>query len=181
MKQIGVAMQNYASTYSNAFPSAEGGKPPISWRVRLLPFLDYDALYKKYHFKEPWDSPYNLEWAKDMPKVYQTPGRPDDGKTCSMVFLGKGTALDGRSIYNDPRNLNGIRYDPGANIPMAWINDGTSHTILVVEAGPEKAVPWSKPEDLPFDPVNPLAALGQIPADGFLAAMCSGDVYRFKS
>ena len=53
-------------------------------------------------------------------------------------------------------------------------------TILVVEAGREKAVPWTKPEDLPFDPANPLAALGQIPAEGFLAAMADGSVHRFK-
>jgi len=170
MKQIGIAMQNYASTYTNAFPPAAAvvnGKPYCSWRVRILPFMEEDALYRQYHINEPWDSPNNLEVAKKMPKVYQTPGRPDDGRTCFLAFAGKDTAL------GDPKNAK-------ANVPLASLSDGTSNTILVVEAGPEKAVPWTKPEDLPFDPLNPLAALGQIPEEGFLAAMGDGSVHRFK-
>ena len=43
------------------------------------------------------------------------------------------------------------------------IRDGTSNTILVsFDAGPDKAVPWTKPVDLPFDPSNPTVALGDI-------------------
>ncbi len=170
MKQIGFTLQSYASRYNSQFPAAAtapNGKPPVSWRVRILPFMGEDALYKQYRMDEPWDSPSNLEVAKMMPKAYQTPGRPDDSKTCFMVFTGKDTAL------GDSKNGNG-------NVPMMTISDGTSNTILVVEAGPDKAVPWSKPEDLPFDPANPVAALGQIPADGFLAAMCDGSVHRFN-
>ena len=76
LKKIGRAFQNYASTYSNAFPPAatvDNGTPPCSWRVKLLPFLEEDSLYRQYRMDEPWDSPHNLEIAKQMPKVYQTP------------------------------------------------------------------------------------------------------------
>jgi hypothetical protein len=79
------------------------------------------------------------------------------------VFSGKNTGLDGHK-----------------NVPLATFGDGTQNTILCVEAGPDKAVPWTKPEDLPFDPANPLAALGQIPGDGFLAQLADGEVFRFK-
>jgi hypothetical protein len=37
--------------------------------------------------------------------------------------------------------------------------DGTSHTILVVEARGQ--VPWSKPADIPYGPNLPLPPLGQ--------------------
>jgi len=44
-----------------------------------------------------------------------------------------------------------------------------SRTIVVVNAGPEKAVIWSKPGDLTFNPEDPMSELGTPPADGFPA------------
>ena len=49
-----------------------------------------------------------------------------------------------------------------------------------MEAGPDKAVPWTKPEDLPFDPENPLAALGKVSPQGFIAAFFDGSVMQLK-
>ncbi len=57
---------------------------------------------------------------------------------------------------------------------MAAILDGLQDTILVVEAGPNVAVPWTRPEDLMFDPNDPTAALGNVPAVGFPVAMFDG-------
>ena len=37
-------------------------------------------------------------------------------------------------------------------------------------------MPWTKPEDLPFDPENPLAALGKVSPQGFIAAFFDGHV-----
>jgi len=64
-KQIGLAVQNYASTYSNALPpSAETYKKSAteytvggySFLVRILPFMDYDKLYKTLPIKAVSDS-----------------------------------------------------------------------------------------------------------------------------
>jgi hypothetical protein len=63
---------------------------------------------------------------------------------------------------------------------MVDIRDGASNTIMCVDAGPDKAVPWTKPDDLPFDPEKPLAALGQVPPEGFLAAFFDGSVQTVK-
>ena len=49
-----------------------------------------------------------------------------------------------------------------------------------MEAGPDKAVPWTKPEDLPFDPEKPLAALGKVSPQGFIAAYFDGHVALLK-
>jgi hypothetical protein len=56
-----------------------------------------------------------------------------------------------------------------------------SNTIFCVEAGPDKAVEWTRPADLPFNPDNPLAALGNVPLEGFLAAMFDGSVRVIQS
>jgi hypothetical protein len=49
LKQIGLAMHNYHSSYGS-FPASasydKDGKPLLSWRVHLLPFLEHDQLYK---------------------------------------------------------------------------------------------------------------------------------------
>jgi hypothetical protein len=45
---------------------------------------------------------------------------------------------------------------------------------MFVQAGPDKAVPWTKPEDLPFDPEDPMAALGEVPETGVQAAFFDG-------
>jgi hypothetical protein len=170
LHEVAIAMQNYASTYNSRFPAASWTlfsfskeKPKLSWRVALLPYFGETALYKQFNFNEPWDSPHNRELINKMPDVYCSPGRANDGKTTIMVFSGKDTPFDG---------------DKG--ITLADIKDGMSNTIMAVEAGPDKAVIWTKPEDLPFDQDKPLAALGQIPAEGFLAAMFDGSVRRLK-
>ena len=55
--------------------------------------------------------------------------------------------------------------------------NGTSNTFLAVEAG--EAVPWTMPDELPFDPKKPPKLGGHFPG-GFLALMCDGTV-RFVS
>ena len=131
--------------------------------MAILPLLDEHALYKQFHLDEPWDSSHNLEAAKTVPAVFQSPDGPSDGKTRVMLFTGKGAAFDG-----------------GKKFGIADIRDGTSNTILCVEAGADKAVPWTKPEDLPFDPESPLAALGKVSPEGFIAAFFDGSVHQLK-
>ncbi|MBW3597170.1 MAG: DUF1559 domain-containing protein, partial [Planctomycetes bacterium] len=45
-----------------------------------------------------------------------------------------------------------------------------------VEANPDKAVPWTKPDDLQVDFNNPLAGLGDIRPSGFNALFGDGSV-----
>src|SRR4051812_15722008 len=53
-KMIGLAVHNYHST-TDHFPTnitSPEGKPLLSWRVHLLPYLDQQALYEKFHLDE---------------------------------------------------------------------------------------------------------------------------------
>ena len=52
--------------------------------------------------------------------------------------------------------------------------NGTSNTIMFVEA--KKSVPWTKPEDVPFDEGKLVPKLGGLSKNGFLVAFCDGAV-----
>ena len=49
------------------------GKPLLSWRVKLLPYLEQGALYKEFHLDEPWDSEHNKKLRATVPATYRSP------------------------------------------------------------------------------------------------------------
>ena len=66
---------------NNAFPGPaitdKDGKPLLSWRVAILPYIEQQGLYKKFKLDEPWDSPHNKALFKEMPPIYVCPSRAD--------------------------------------------------------------------------------------------------------
>jgi len=75
-----LALKNYYDT-NNQWPTDitdKAGKPLLSWRVELLPFLEADNLYKILHRDEPWDSPHNLKLLSNMPDVFRVAIDPKD-------------------------------------------------------------------------------------------------------
>ena len=46
-------------------------------------------------------------------------------------------------------------------MPIQKITDGTSNTIMIVEADDSRAVYWTQPEDYKIDANNPKAGLGR--------------------
>ena len=100
MRMIGLALENYAFGYQK-LPPAEGygpdGKPWVSWRVFVLPFLpgDTNQLFKRYDFSVPWDHPNNEYVLKNMPEVFRDTSNPkaDPTKTRVMLMTGAGTAF----------------------------------------------------------------------------------------
>ena len=169
LKQIGLAMHNYHDTYKT-FPAAANvdkkGKKLLSWRVHVLPFIDGNALYKQFHLDEPWDSDHNKQFIKQVPPVFVSPNHEDlskEGKTVFLVPTGEGTAFDGDEGH-------GVRD----------FLDGTSNTILTVEAHRDAAVIWTKPDDVVIDFKNPIKGLKGARAGGFHALLADGSV-RFIS
>ena len=51
------------------------------------------------------------------------------------------------------------------------VSDGSSNTILFVEANKSAAVEWTRPKDIEFDPDNPKRHLGSIMPDGSINAV----------
>jgi hypothetical protein len=156
-------MLNYEATPGRLPPAVvygEAGQPQLSWRVLILPFIEQQPLFKEFRLNEPWDSPHNIALLPRMPKTYAPP--PGKAKkvpphqTVCKVFVGKGAAFEGRQ---------------GLRLPEDF-PDGTSNTLLVVEAG--EPVPWTKPVDLAFDPHGRLPDLRGLFDFGFRACVADG-------
>jgi beta-lactamase regulating signal transducer with metallopeptidase domain len=166
LKMLALAMHNYHDKHKH-FPPAvvmgPDGKTPHSWRVELLPFLDAEKLFREYRENEPWDSPINAKVLRHMPDVFRSPFDAANSTDSSYyVFTGPGTIFDGPN-----------------GTPISSITDGTSNTLLVVES--ERNIPWTKPEDIPFDPNKPLPTLGGYVEGRFLAALADGSARRFET
>ena len=169
LRQILIAMHGHHAQFRSFPPPASakrdaGGKPLLSWRVYLLPFVGQQPLYQQFHLDEPWDGPHNRGLLDKMPDVYRSRGIAPDGDRSGFV------------IFQDPQ-----MYRIGKSGPdIRLFRDGTSNTLLIVEAGPEAAVPWTRPDDIAFDSSQPLAALGSLPKDGFWGGFADGAVRRIK-
>jgi Protein of unknown function (DUF1559)/Domain of unknown function (DUF4190) len=167
--QMGLAMHSYAAANGTLPPAAicdANGKPLLSWRVAILPYIGEGSLYQQFKLDEPSDGPNNSKLLLLMPKTYTFPGdtTAPPGYTYYRVFVGNGAAFD------SPRPSGPKGETPG--VPLSDFKDGTGDTILIVEAA--TAVPWTKPDDLDFDPKSPLPPLGGHFSDGFQAAMADG-------
>jgi hypothetical protein len=145
LKQIGLALHNYLDVYGSfppAYTTDDSGQPLLSWRVLLLPYLDGQALYDRFHLDEPWDSPHNRELLREVPPFYQCPtsrSREDGAEfsTSYVAVIGEQTAWPGATARR-----------------LGEIQDGTSTTVLVIECNDD--IPWTEPRDLTLDEATTL-------------------------
>jgi len=164
LKSIALAMYNCHDA-TGRFPAAASfdadGKPLLSWRVHILPYIEEEALYKEFHLDEPWDSEHNRKLIPRMPRTYASANNPEaaKGMTNYVVLVGEDTVFGSRT---------GTRFRD--------ITDGTSNTLMTAEVANSKAVVWTKPDDLQVDPSKPLDGLTGLRPGGFNAGMCDGSV-----
>ena len=166
LRQLALASLNYESAYQR-FPSGDGpvnkGGPAVSWRVKILPYLEQANLYEQYNFDEPWDSENNMKVAKQMPATFMNP---------------QSTAEEGYTVYRGVGGVSGVMGvdAEGKSVGRTFgkITDGSSNTILFVECPDHMAVPWTKP-DGGIDPekVSPWKLQGNY-SGGFSTSFCDG-------
>lgn len=169
MKQLMLACHNYYDV-NRGFPLRQSvdaeGKPLLSWRVYLLPYLEGGELFQQFHLDEPWDSEHNKALIARMPQVYKSPGTPDlkPGMTNYVVAVAENTFLS----TTEP-------------MEFKMITDGTSNTLSILETDAEHAVIWTKPDDLPVDFKEPLKGLLIWQGNVFLSGMMDGSVQSISN
>ncbi|MCI0459337.1 MAG: sigma-70 family RNA polymerase sigma factor [Gemmataceae bacterium] len=167
LKYIGLALHGYHDVEGKLPAPAiysKDGKPLLSWRVAILPYLDQGNLYRKFKLAEPWDSEHNKKLLQAIPKQYVPVRGPSDkvtGGTYYQAFVGQDAA-----------------FEPGKQLRLADIVDGTSNTLFIVEA--EALVPWTKPQDLPYVANQALPRLGGQFEGKFHGLMGDGAVLLLK-
>ncbi|MDY3551331.1 DUF1559 domain-containing protein, partial [Gemmata sp. JC717] len=163
LKQIGLALHNYHDTHGHFPPAAvcdKKGKPQLSWRVLILPYIEEEKLYKEFKLDEPWDGPNNKKLLAKMPRVYALPEATKAGGTDTYyrAFVGNGAAFNW---------LTGTQ--------ITGFADGTSNTVLCATGA--TAVPWTKPDELEFDPEkDPTKLFGLVVNGTAQVTMCDGSV-----
>jgi RNA polymerase sigma factor (sigma-70 family) len=180
LRKLAWALVVYADANKELMPPPalinKDGKAVLSWRVLILPYLGERALYEQFKLSEPWDSPHNKKLLSKMPNVFAPPGMKtaQPFSTFYQVFVSPK-----RPMVDNPNDQPaefwisaGFRQGEQFRFPASF-PDGTSNTILIVQAG--RAVPWTKPEDLPYDN-KALPQLGGLFPDVFHAAFADTHV-----
>jgi hypothetical protein len=136
-----LAVVNYCDVHGHfppAYVADENGRPLLSWRVLVLPYLSEQPLFDQFDLTEPWDGPTNAELLSQMPRTYRLHTIDDDNETATnyVAVVGEETMWSGAE-----------------GRPTDFATDGTSSTLLVAEfVG--RPIPWTKPEDLLFDEMD---------------------------
>ena len=167
-KQLARAMHNYHDV-NKQFPASaairsKDGKPLLSWRVAVLPYLNEGELYKQFRLDEPWDSQHNRTLIEKMPEIFADP---------DPAF--KKSAVAGKTTFQVPVGSETVFYrNDGTTIRE--IIDGTSRTVMIVEVDPSRAVEWTRPQDWEVDMQHPRVGVERSDRDSFVAAWCDGSV-----
>jgi Protein of unknown function (DUF1559) len=170
LKELGLALHAYHDQFGH-LPTAvcfdkQGKKTRLSWRVHLLPYLEQGALYREFRLDEPWDSAHNKQLIAKMPEIYR-PANPKlaaAGRTKCVAPVGEQTVFSNKNV----------------KIRMSDITDGTSLTLLLVEADDDHAVVWTAPDDLEIDLKKPLNGLAMRPPGAFLTLFADGSVHFLR-
>lgn len=173
-KQIMFALWNYHDTHGS-FPPAytvdEDGNPLHSWRVLILPYMEQQLLYNQIRLDEPWDSPHNQQFHRQMPFHYICQDAPlesrIEGLTSYKWVVGPGTISSGPD-----------------SMTFGEMQNGTSNTIAIVEVIP--STNWMAPVDIPLSEISlgmnhsPTEGVGSFHTGGINVGMCDGST-RFVS
>jgi len=165
LQRIGDAMIRFAAVNSGRLPPAviaANGRPPHSWRVELLPYLDQEALYAQYRMEEPWDGPANRKVLEQIPDVFRSPF--DDPKSTNSGYF---AVVAPRAAFEGIRGVSREAIAVPGNL------------LLAVES--KREIPWTKPEDISWDPENPLPTFGGFMEGKFAFVTLSGTAHTLPN
>jgi prepilin-type N-terminal cleavage/methylation domain-containing protein/prepilin-type processing-associated H-X9-DG protein len=176
LKQIGLGVHNYESSYGGLPPSRTtgnvAGAPNFpyqhSWTAALLPYIEQTASFSLYNYKADWNSPVNYAAIRTYLKLFNCPMTPNQPRSDTTIAAQPATgdyhAMNaiknfigincmgyiGNLNPDDPRLVGAMRRDQVT--PFTAIIDGTSNTILVAEDAGRPA--FYNADRQIFDPVG---------------------------
>ena len=128
LKQLGLALHNYHDT-NRRFPIGADSINCLSWRVRLLPFIEQSNLYDRFSFNAGiWNGGPNREGPNKMIHAlnkipsFNCPSVPKD-----LASNGSSTLVDGRRTFTS--DYHGVAGPKGTN------PSGTAYTVVTTPAG----------------------------------------------
>lgn len=157
LKQIALALYVFHERHGKLpalYSTDASGKPLLSWRVHLLPYLENADLYRRFRLDEPWDSEHNLALLSEMPTVYRCP------ETATDRFVTNYLAIASESSFLIPPAKAVFGATTPLGISMKQVTDGTSNTIAIVEVSDDRACEWTQPQDFRVVADMPLDGLG---------------------
>lgn len=135
LKCISIALHNYASHNQGNFPPAytvdSAGKPLHSWRTLILPYADYREIYEQIDLSKPWNDPVNAEAFKARVRVYNCPSTDLPSNLTTYLAI-----LTPNSWFRATESKN-----------LSDFADRQLETIMVIDMGEDRAVPWMSPKD----------------------------------
>lgn len=166
--QVAQALEIYLRHHRNTFPTDiydSQGRPLLSWRVKLLPYLNApyaQTAYQRLNLEEPWDSPHNAAVLATLPSgIFST--NPDTPEGYADILAVRGPGV-------------GFCVEPGAK-PIATRDFAIlTQTAVLVEVTADAAVPLGKPGDLDWTADDAHLLLGHADRDQFHAVLGSGQV-----
>ena len=177
LRLVGSALLLYESA-NGAFPPAaytdDLGNPTISWRVAILPYLEYSDTYRAFDPKQPWDRPKNRSFANVPLSRFNCPSDPRPSWYSAdanyVRIVGKDT-------------VGGMRNEA---VKLSDITDGPANTIMVVEVSGLN-IHWAEPRDVTVEEFMEIVARSATQGrrsphpGGFNAVMADGTVHFIKN
>ncbi|MCA9021041.1 MAG: caspase family protein [Planctomycetaceae bacterium] len=157
LQRIALALHEFHAKHG-MFPALystdASGKPLLSWRVHLLPYLANADLYRRFRLDEPWNSEHNRALMREMPAVFRSP------ETAGDRFVTNYLAIESESSILVPPSKSMFGLTTPLGISMKQVTDGTSNTIAILEVSDNRACEWTRPQDFRVVADNPLEGLG---------------------
>ena len=138
LKNISLAVMAYHDDFGSfppAYTQDANGRRLHSWRTLLLPYLEQEPLYHSIDLTKPWDDPANAKARSQTVNGYHCPD--SDTEAGSTTYL---AIVDESGVFRgaNPRKL-------------GELTDGSSDTVLFIDAPDEFAQHWMEPNDISLD------------------------------